>query len=77
MLREVESVTATDRAVHNIRIERNLPWIQQRLGQWLETNFDHEFVFVVDEQDRFLDSLSNLNRDLMGRGATGRRPGRI
>jgi diguanylate cyclase (GGDEF)-like protein len=67
VLREVESVTATDRAVHNIRIERDSSWIQQRLGQWLETNFDREFVFVVDEEDRFLDSLSNLNRDLTGR----------
>jgi diguanylate cyclase len=65
VLRELESVTATDRAVHNIRVERNLPWIQERIGQWLETYFDHEFVFVVDEQDRFLDSLANLNRELM------------
>ncbi|MEA2985283.1 MAG: hypothetical protein QOD94_1537 [Alphaproteobacteria bacterium] len=60
VLREVESVTATDRAVHNIRVERNL-----RIGQWLKTYFNHEFVFVVDEQGRFLDSLANLNRELM------------
>ncbi|HET7681716.1 MAG TPA: EAL domain-containing protein [Xanthobacteraceae bacterium] len=64
VLREVESVTATDRATHNIRVERNLPWVQHRIGQWLETYFDHEFVFVIDEQDRFLDSRANLNREL-------------
>jgi diguanylate cyclase (GGDEF)-like protein len=63
VLREMESVTATDRAIHNIRVERNLPWIQQRIGQWLETYFDHEFVFVIDEQDHFLDSLANTNRE--------------
>jgi diguanylate cyclase (GGDEF)-like protein len=67
VLREMESVTATDRAIYNIRIERNLPWIQQRIGQWLETYFDHEYVFVIDEQDRFLDSIANPNRELMTR----------
>ena len=67
VLREMESVTATDRAIRNIRIERNLPWIQQRIGQWLETFFDHEFVFVIDEQSRFLDSLSNRNNEPIDR----------
>ena len=67
VLREMESVTATDRAIRNIRTERNLPWIQQRIGHWLETFFDHEYVFVVDEQDRFLDSLANLKRELLSR----------
>ena len=67
VLREMESVTNTDRAIRLIRVERNLPWIQQRIGQWLETYFDHEFVFVIDEQDRFIDSLANRNRDLMTR----------
>jgi diguanylate cyclase len=67
VLREMESVTVTDRAVRYIRVERNLRWIQQRLGQWLETYFDHEFVFVIDEQDHFLDSLANLNREATSR----------
>jgi len=57
VLREVESVTASERAVQNIRVERNLPWIQQRIGQWLETYFDHQFVFVIDASDHFIDSL--------------------
>ncbi|HEX2511467.1 MAG TPA: hypothetical protein VHK44_02600, partial [Xanthobacteraceae bacterium] len=62
VLREIENVTAADRAVHNIHVERNLLGIQQRIGEWLETHFDHEFAFVIDEQDRFLDPLANLNR---------------
>jgi len=59
VLREVESVTASDRAIHNIRVERNLPWIRQRIGQWLETYFDHQFVFVIDESDQIIDSLAD------------------
>ena len=65
VLREIENVTAADRAVHHIHVERNLLGIQQRIGEWLETHFDHEFAFVIDEQDRFLDPLANLNRGLM------------
>ncbi|MEX0841498.1 MAG: EAL domain-containing protein [Xanthobacteraceae bacterium] len=61
MLREVESVTASDRAVHNIRVERNLAWIRHRIGQWLETFFDHQLLFVVDERDRFIESLVHKN----------------
>jgi diguanylate cyclase len=65
VLREVENVTAADRAVQNIRVERNLLGIQQRIGEWLETHFEHEFAFVIDEQDRFRDPLANLNRGLI------------
>ena len=57
VLREVESVTASDRVVKIIRVDRNVAWIQQRLGQWLETFFDHQFVFVVDEADQLIYSL--------------------
>jgi diguanylate cyclase (GGDEF)-like protein len=65
VLREMESVTAADRAIRNIRTDRNLSWIQQRIGQWLETFFDHEFVLVIDEQDRFLDALANTKSEPM------------
>jgi diguanylate cyclase (GGDEF)-like protein len=65
VLREMESVTATDRAIRNIRTDLNLSWIQQRIGQWLETFFDHEFVLVIDEQDRFLDALANTKSEPM------------
>jgi diguanylate cyclase (GGDEF)-like protein len=58
MLREVESVTASDRAVRNIRVERNLDWVRRRIGRWLETFYNHQFVFVIDENDRFIDALA-------------------
>jgi diguanylate cyclase len=67
VLRETETVTTTDRSVRSIPVERNLPWIQQRIGHWLETYFDHELVFVVDEADRFVDSLANGQREIMTR----------
>jgi diguanylate cyclase (GGDEF)-like protein len=67
VLREMETVTTTDRSVRTLPVERNLPWIQQRLGHWLETYFDHELVFVIDETDRFVDSLSNRQREIMTR----------
>ncbi len=67
VLREMETVTNTDRSVRSIPIERNLSWIQQRIGNWLETYFDHELVFVIDEADRFIDSVANRQRDIMSR----------
>jgi diguanylate cyclase (GGDEF)-like protein len=67
VLREMETVTTTDRSVRSIPVERNLPWIQQRIGHWLETYFDHELVFVVDEADRFIDSVANRQREIMTR----------
>jgi diguanylate cyclase (GGDEF)-like protein len=67
VLREMETVTTTDRSVRSIPVDRNLPWIQQRIGHWLETYFDHELVFVVDEADRFIDSIANRQREIMTR----------
>jgi diguanylate cyclase len=67
VLREMETVTTTDRSVRSIPVDRNLTWIQQRIGHWLETYFDHELVFVVDETDRFIDSVANRQRELMSR----------
>jgi diguanylate cyclase len=67
VLREMETVTTTDRSVRSMPVERNLPWIQQRIGHWLETYFDHELVFVVDEADRFIDSVANGQREIMTR----------
>ena len=57
VLRELESVTASDNAIRRIRVKRDLGWIQRRVGLWLETFFEHQFVFVIDEADRFIYSL--------------------
>jgi len=60
MLREVESITASDRAVRNIREARDLEWVRQRIGQWLETFYDHQLVFVVDAEDHFINAPVNV-----------------
>jgi sensor domain CHASE-containing protein len=46
--RELESVTATDAATRSIRDNYDPQWVEPRLGQWLETFFDHDLVLVVD-----------------------------
>jgi len=67
VLREMETVTTTDRSVRSIPVDRNLSWIQQRIGNWLETYFDHELVFVVDDANRFINSVANRQREIMTR----------
>ena len=65
VLREMESVTATDRAIRYMHADRNVAWIRHRVSQWLETYFEHEFVFVIDEHDGFLDSLVSVGHQPM------------
>ena len=67
VLREIESVTATDRAVHNIRIERNLLGSSSASASGWKPISTTNSSLSIDEQDRFLDSLANLNRGLMSR----------
>ncbi len=57
VLREVESVTTSENAIRHIRLSPDLSWIQQRIGLWLETFFDHEYVFVIDATDQFVYAL--------------------
>jgi diguanylate cyclase (GGDEF)-like protein len=57
VLREVESVTASEEAVRHIRTKLDISWIQRNIGLWLETFFDHDYVFVIDPADRFLYAL--------------------
>ncbi|HXX02735.1 MAG TPA: EAL domain-containing protein [Xanthobacteraceae bacterium] len=51
VLREVESVAATNGATQSIRAEYDPQWVQRRLGEWLETFFDHDLVLVIDGSD--------------------------
>lgn len=51
ILREVESVAASDSAVQKIRVEQDRSWIQQRLGHWLTGFFEHDYVFVYTPSD--------------------------
>ncbi len=48
VLREVESVASSQAAIRNIRVKFDPDWAKQRVGTWLETFFDHDYVFVFD-----------------------------
>ncbi len=48
VLREVKSVAASEQANQNIRIKFDPAWARQRVGQWLEAYFDHDYVFIFD-----------------------------
>jgi diguanylate cyclase (GGDEF)-like protein len=52
VLREVESVAATDAATRSIRAHYDPQWVERRVGLGLETFFDHDLVLVVDGSDR-------------------------
>jgi diguanylate cyclase (GGDEF)-like protein len=52
VLREVKSVAASEQAIQNIRVKFDPAWTEQRVGLWLETYFDHDFVFIFDGNDK-------------------------
>jgi len=54
VLREVESVAASERAIENVRIKYDPDWVKQRVGRWLKTYFDHDQVFVFDAGDKLI-----------------------
>lgn len=61
ILRELESVASTPQAVRSIRDDFDSDWIQRRLGLWLKTHFDHDFIFVANETDRLTYALLGRN----------------
>ncbi|HEY0224211.1 MAG TPA: EAL domain-containing protein [Pseudolabrys sp.] len=67
VLREVDSVASSEAAIANIRSKFDSDWAKQRLGGWLETFFDHDYVFVFDANDSQIFSMP-------GRNATGLAP---
>ncbi|MGO9698413.1 MAG: putative bifunctional diguanylate cyclase/phosphodiesterase [Xanthobacteraceae bacterium] len=52
VLRELESVAATDGAAEAIRHNYNPQWVERRVGNWLESYFDHDLIAVVDASDQ-------------------------
>ena len=57
ILRELESVAATEAAAQNIRDKFNHDWVQSQVGLRLKSFFDHDFVFVADRSDRLVYAL--------------------
>ncbi len=58
VLREVESVAASDAAIRNIRVTFDSDWAKQHVGTRLEAFFEHDFVFVFDAKDNPMFSTS-------------------
>ncbi|MGE3870312.1 MAG: putative bifunctional diguanylate cyclase/phosphodiesterase [Pseudorhodoplanes sp.] len=57
ILLELESVASTEQAVRSIRDRFDIEWVQRRIGLWLKSFFDHDFVFVADPSDRMVYAL--------------------
>ena len=57
VLREVESVATSDAAIKNLRLNFDRGWAEQRVGLWLETFFNHDYVFIFDGADKPVYSL--------------------
>jgi len=61
ILRELESVASTPQAVRSIRNSFDPEWVQRRLGLWLKTHFDHDFIFVANDSDQLVYALLGRN----------------
>jgi diguanylate cyclase (GGDEF)-like protein len=61
ILRELESVAATEEASLHIRDQIDRDWVHQRIGLWLKNYFDHDFVFVANGADQLAYSLLGRN----------------
>ena len=51
VLREVESVAHSPSAIRNIRDRFDFKWADGQVGMWLQTFFDHDYVFIFDADD--------------------------
>jgi diguanylate cyclase (GGDEF)-like protein len=57
VLREVESVASSDGTIQNIRRSFDQEWAKQRVGMWLKTYFDHDYIFIFDRKDDLIYSM--------------------
>ena len=57
VLREVESVASDSATIQNIRRSFDPAWAKNRVGIWLETYFDHDYVFIFNRNDELIYSL--------------------
>ncbi|HMA58620.1 MAG TPA: diguanylate cyclase, partial [Pseudolabrys sp.] len=57
VLREVESVASSTATIQNVRRSFDRVWAKDRVGNWLETYFDHDYVFIFDRNDELIYSL--------------------
>ena len=76
ILREVDSVASSEGAIQNIRRSFNSDWAKQRVGTWLETYFDHDYIFIFDHNDDLIYSIVG-HRPADMKWFAGARPGLI
>jgi len=76
VLREVASVASSEAAIQNIRRTFDPTWAKQRVGAWLETYFDHDYIFIFDGKDDLLFSMVD-HRPADMNWFAGARPGLI
>lgn len=70
VLREVRGVATAPSAMQIIRQNFNPEWVKQRVDQWLETYFDHDYVAVFDGRDNLIYSqTSRRSTDARGLAA--------
>jgi len=74
VLREVESVASSNAAIQNIRSSFDPEWAKARVGIWLETYFDHDYIFIFDRKDELIYSFMN-GRMADAKGLAALRPG--
>ena len=63
MLRQLESVATTDRAMQAIREQYDPQWVAEHLGRWLQNYFDHDLIVIVDGTDRIAYARSRVAGD--------------
>ncbi len=63
MLRQVESVATTQRATQAISEKYDPQWVDEHLGRWLQSFFDHDLILVVDGSGRTVYSRSRSTGD--------------
>lgn len=51
VLRDVQSVASSQSAIQNIRTQFDPVWTANRVGLWLQTFFNHDYVFIFDGSD--------------------------
>ncbi len=52
ILREVNSVASAPAAIANIRAKFDADWVTRRVGLWLRTYFNHDYVLIFDGNDK-------------------------
>jgi diguanylate cyclase (GGDEF)-like protein len=57
VLREAENVVTSNESVRRMWLDYDGAWVHARVGLRLKTFFEHDYVFVLDQTDRFVYAL--------------------